>query len=170
MKAFNAVDRKNSFLFFILFYVLTTAVIVVACFFGMSNSGKENEKLSAQVTQMQKDNDFSKDFATKISTIKGKLDTLKQQTNSNDAILKGSIDKLIADLSGDITGANISNKEYYSNVMDMCQKLEEAAIQVKSIGNSGETLSKLQNELRQKDQDLQTAKATIEMLKAAQQR
>ena len=76
MKPLNIQERQKAFQRFLLFFILTVAVIVTAIFFGVKIPYAENEKLQEQLSIVDKENRFREDFSRAMAEAQSLLDTV----------------------------------------------------------------------------------------------
>lgn len=78
MKPLNTPERKKAFLNFILFYTITTLLIVLAVYFGMRVPFKQNDRLNAQLSVYEKEKEFAITFSKGASEAKAMLDSINR--------------------------------------------------------------------------------------------
>mgnify|MGYP003672431991 FL=1 len=66
MKPKNTKDRRNSFLKFLLLFLLTTGTIITAIFFNFKVPAKENALLKEQSKMVKKEMDFQSKFSKEM--------------------------------------------------------------------------------------------------------
>lgn len=67
MKPKNSKERRNSFLKFLLIFLVTVGTIVGAVYFNFQISNKENEVLKEQASLVKEELKFQASFANKMN-------------------------------------------------------------------------------------------------------
>src|SRR5687768_18381818 len=112
----NSAERRRAFLRFLLFYIITTALIVGAAFFGIYVPFKQNQQLQDQLNVVQREKEFDKQFFTLMQETKSLLDTVNSAGPSID-VIEGRIAQKIQEMDAILNKDSISGKRIYSQVV-----------------------------------------------------
>ncbi len=129
MKPQNAAERGRAFTRFILFYVITTALIVGAVYFGVQVPFRQNAQLQAQLDVVQQEKDFNLRFADLMRRTKALIDTVNNAGPNIEVIDKKIADNIV-ELEKMLSHDSVSNKQLYDQVL---QSLTDAKNDKKTI-------------------------------------
>jgi hypothetical protein len=144
----NAKLRNQAFWKFLVFFVITTAIIVIAVYFDTDLRSSENASLRTQI-KIYEDQSFSEQqFLLKADSVKGLLDSLDNSVNNYD-YYNTLIDQNLANMTSlanvfdsNNIYANL-NKQYiiysFMSLKDKHRQVKDASTRVKDLS------SKLQN-------------------------
>ncbi|HUN03474.1 MAG TPA: type VI secretion system TssO, partial [Niabella sp.] len=97
MRPNNIQERNKSFQRFLLFFILTVAIIMVTVFFGIRVPYAENEKLREQIAQMDKENQFRENFSVSMAETQSLLDTVNLDV-TRAGLIDGRITQKVQDM------------------------------------------------------------------------
>ena len=81
MKPINRAERKKAFGNFLLFFIITVAVIVVTIFFSIQVPARQNQYLLKQMAQVEQEKVFAESFRHKMQETMLMLDSVNQSNN-----------------------------------------------------------------------------------------
>lgn len=116
MKPKNSPERRNAFTRFILFYLVTTLIIIAAIFFGLQVPFKQNQQLQSQLDVMHKERDFDREFFKLMSETKKLLDTIDRAGTGTD-LVEGRITQNIQKMDAMLSQDSVSKKRMYGLVV-----------------------------------------------------
>ncbi|MBK7098631.1 MAG: hypothetical protein IPH58_10095 [Sphingobacteriales bacterium] len=116
MRPNNIQERNKSFQRFLLFFILTVAIIMVTVFFGIRVPYAENEKLREQIAQMDKENQFRENFSVSMTETQSLLDTVNLDV-ARAGLIDGRITQKVQDMDALINKTDLSSKTLYSQVV-----------------------------------------------------
>ena len=76
MEVLNKRQRNNAYLFFVLFFLITVAILITAVFFNAYFPFKENSLLKAENARMKKDMEIQNKFSFQLEKVKAAVDTV----------------------------------------------------------------------------------------------
>lgn len=149
----NNAERKSSFFLFLLFFIISVALIVTAVFYGIQVPFKENALMKHQIEDFQKDQVFRQDFSAKMAETKGLLDKIDKQgvdyINVN-SIVAANLDTLDRKLGVDSSAHTLIYRTMISSMRDV-QRLKDA---LRAKQGNEKDQSSLQTELDKARADL----------------
>jgi len=116
MKPNNSTERSSAFTRFLLFFLLTIALIVTTIFFGIRIPYAENEKLREQLAIIEKENEFRDHFADNMQQAQSLLDTVNMDA-AKSGLIDGRITQKIQEMDAQLNKNNTSSKEIYSHII-----------------------------------------------------
>ena len=116
MKPKNSAERSKVFTRFIIFYIISIAIILVAVYFGVRVPVRQNKQLQAQLDVAQQESDFDRRFFGLMSETKHLLDTVNMSGPQTD-VVEGRITQKIQEMDAMINQDSIRGKRIYSQVV-----------------------------------------------------
>ncbi|MFD2919150.1 type VI secretion system TssO [Terrimonas rubra] len=116
MKPQNSQERNKAFGRFIIFYVLTTVLIILAVYFGLQVPFKQNKQLQAQIEVLQGEKDFSQRFSSLLAQTKSLLDTVNSSGARID-LVEGQIAQKIQEMDAMLAKDSTANKALYQQIL-----------------------------------------------------
>lgn len=142
MEPINKDQRSKAFLTFFLLFVLFTGIIVALIFFSIQVPFKQNNLLSAQMTDVQKEKEFSQNFFLSMSNINGMLDTINTKSDRPE-LLDGNITEAIKDLNSKANSDSTGNKNIYANVVQILADLQSTKKQLRANSGNNDNVEEL---------------------------
>jgi len=164
MDPLNAAERKSAYLSFLLFFIITVAIVVVTVFFGMKVPFKQNAQLQEKIAGFQNEKSFAENFATKLADTKGILDTVNKagiQAELLDQKITDGIRNLSAMVDRDTT---IVKKNYMDIVQNMTE-LQFAKKQLRDASGTNQNMTQYMQQIEALKSDLARAKAEADALR-----
>jgi hypothetical protein len=141
----NAKLRNQAFWKFLVFFVVTTAIIVTAVYFDTDIRGKENASLRAQVRGYEDQVFNEQEFLIQADSARGLLDSLSN-SKGNYEYYNTLIDKNLANMTTMANG--LDSSKIYTHINKKClsaiQSLQQKQRQVK---DNSETIKDLSEEI-----------------------
>lgn len=142
MQPLNKEQRSKAFFTFLLLFVLTTGIIVTVIFFSIQVPFKQNNLLANQMTEVQKEKEFSQSFFVQMSDINGMLDTINTKS-SRPELLDGNITEAIKDLNSKANSDSTGNKNLYTNVVQILADLQSTKKQLRTTAGNNDNVEEL---------------------------
>ncbi len=116
MKPQNSPERNKAFGRFIIFYIITTVLIVLAVFFGLQVPFKQNKQLQSQIEVLQGEKDFGNRFSSLLAQTKSLLDTVNSSGARID-LVEGQIAQKIQEMDAMLAKDTTANKALYQQIL-----------------------------------------------------
>lgn len=158
MKPLNTPERKKAFLNYILFYTITTGLIVLAVYFGMRVPFKENDRLNAQLDVYEKEKDFAMAFSKGAGEVKSMLDSINRSGVQTE-LLDGQIAERLNTLNLMIDKDSTSVKKLYQDIVQNYADLKAAKKQLRDASGKDANLSQYLQQIETLKSDLNAARA-----------
>jgi Na+-transporting NADH:ubiquinone oxidoreductase subunit NqrC len=165
MKALNAPERQSAFLYFLLFFVITVALVVAAIFFGMQVPFKQNQQLQHKMNHLQNEVVFADNFSAKMAGTKGILDTVNK-AGIQAELLDQSITDGLKGLSAMVNSDTSINKNFYTSVIQNLTELQFAKKQLRDASSANQDLSNYVQQIETLKSDLFRAQSQVDALRA----
>ncbi|MFD0862852.1 type VI secretion system TssO [Sungkyunkwania multivorans] len=158
MKPKNSKERRNSFLRFMLLFLITTALIVVTFFFDFNRVPlKENKVLRTESEMIEKELAFQKKFSDGMVDIKELIDSL-DVPGQNIAYLNTVINSKIVDLQKSIPQKDSTYRyKMYNNIIDSYIDIQGYKEELRNYEDTDKIISQYKEELDRTRQELNEA-------------
>jgi hypothetical protein len=161
MKPQNTKERNTAFIKFILLFIVTTGLIVLAVFFGYRTPLKENVYLREKIKKMETQIGEERQFVFRMNKIKGLIDSM-DMPNVNADYLQQLIDSYLADIQNSVPQDDTTfRKKMYSNTIQSYLELKTAKhslFKMKDVkmtmDECSQLLDKYKSDLEQSQRDL----------------
>src|SRR3954447_7204392 len=149
MQPFNHENRRKAFLFFLLFFTLTTVVVGATVFMSTQVPFRQNEQLNAEKEKNEAKKDFEEKFVKEMNGAMKLLDSLNNKDVNFDAIgLK--IDEKLKSMDAMIDKDSTASVGIYGNIMANLSALYYAKKDLREAETSkGETQGDLKRQLQE---------------------
>lgn len=166
MKAKNSKARRSSFLKFLLLFILTVSIIVVAFYFDFKVMPfKENKVLRTQVSLVEKEVRFQEDFSQDIKTLRGMVDSL-DIPGQNRAFLNSMLSAQIVRLKEKIPVRDSTYRyEMYNNIIWSFAEIQKLKDQLSSYSDVEERINEYKEALDKTRMELNEEKRTVDALR-----
>ncbi len=168
MKPKNVKERRNSFLKFLLLFLVTVATIVTAIFFTFKVPTKENDLLKGEAKRIKKEVEFQNNFSDEMNNVKRMIDSLNKP-GTNIPLQTSSINNKLVDMHKMIpTKDSTYRYDMYQNIVKTYSDLQEAKDRLRALRDSEgkiaeykEALEECRDNLKQAERDLDIARASM---------
>lgn len=153
MKPKNVKERRNSFLKFLLLFLITTATVVTAVFFTFKIPVKENTMLKERAKVFSKEMKFQNSFFNSMKKVKGLIDSL-DVPGQNVSYLNSLISKDLVELQKSIPRKDSTFKyDMYSNVVKLYVDIQDMKGKLRDLKDAESTIEQYKEELEKTQQD-----------------
>lgn len=146
MEALNKKERNDAYASFLVFFLSTVALLLLAVFFAFQVPFKENERLRKQLKKYDHEHEFMNTFVNKLASTKSLLDSVNLP-NAQPLVIEGRIAEEIKTMGGMVTADSISDKRMYENTIQTLIALQDAKKILRSNSNTESDLGAVQQQL-----------------------
>ena len=164
MQPFNHQDRRKAFLFFLLFFTITTVVVGATVFMSVQVPFEQNKQLNKEKQKFENEKDFQEQFAREMYIAKNLLDSLKRK-DVDVVSLDGKIIQRIQSMEASIPDT-LSGKDFFHDMVLNFSDLHSAVKEVKEANNQDENQEKLKDKIEELKSDLQSTKLDLKLCRA----
>lgn len=163
MRPINEAERKRAFLNFLLLFVVTVAVILIAVFFSVQVPFKENDRLRKEKDLADNEKAALYLFEAKMQETMNLLDSINMSNNAYrySNYVEENIRKMSAMISDSSDVKSICTK-----VTDNLKSLQTAYDQIKKSTNSSAELAEKEREIQQLKAEARDYTQRIDQLNA----
>ena len=161
MQPFNSAERRKAFLFFLLFFAITTVVVGATVLVGVQVPFKQNEQLNADKEKAEKERDFQEKFSVEMNSTRRLLGSLKRKEVDVD-LLDGRISQKLQDMDAMIPDS-LTGKDFFHDVVGNFSDLRAAIKELKEANDKDDTQAVLKQQLQDLKHDLDDCKTTVKI-------
>jgi DNA repair ATPase RecN len=149
MQVLNKQERTTAFLWFLLFFVVTVGLFVLAVFFNYQVPVRENTELRKELGTFRKEETFQASFMQNLEKVKANLDSINMP-NQNAIYMDQEIAKRLSDMHNAIPKDVVNHYGLYDNSVQIGLALHQSKQQLRGLQDAQKTIA----ELKEKVQDL----------------
>jgi hypothetical protein len=153
MPPINQDARRKSFLYFLLFFVITIGVITTTILFSFQVPFKENQKLRKEMDRAENEKAFMQSFEIKLEETMNLLDSVNLSADNAylmDSKISRNIDAMLTMSAND----SISFKGMVNVIIDNLKNLQVAKKQLRDVNNSAVELEKKDRKIEQLENEV----------------
>ena len=132
MEVLNHKQRNRAYWLFVLFFVITVAVLVSAIFFNAYFPFKENSLLKKENIKMQKEMEIQDNFSFQVEKVKAAVDSIGMP-QQNDFFNEKLALSILADMYKQLPKDTMKNKNMYNNTILAYKDLIDSKKQSKQL-------------------------------------
>jgi hypothetical protein len=142
MEVLNKKQRGRAYWFFVLFFIITVSVLVIAVFFNAYFPFKENSLLKVENTKMKKEMETQDKFSFQLEKVKVAVDSIGV-AGQNDFFNEKLALSILADMYKQLPKDTLKNKNMYNNTIMAYKDLIDAKKQIKQLSANQATMDSL---------------------------
>ena len=155
MEIVNKEQRTKAYWFFVLFFVLTVTIVVVAMFANVHFPFEENKLLKEKNTKLEKDIAIQNHFAADLEKVKVAVDSIGVSNLKDDFFNEKLALSILADMYKQLPKDTLNNKNMYNNTILICKQYIDAKKHIKKLTADRALLDSLNdiNQILQEEYD-----------------
>lgn len=167
MEVLNKTERKKAFGFFILFFVLTIGVLLIAVLFNVYFPFKENQLLKQENLRIQKEMQVQDEFSFQLEKVKAAVDSVGHSGSKykNDFFNEKLALSILADMYKQLPKDTLKNKNMYHNTILAYKELIDAKKQIKQLTINQRTMDSLNTINKTLKEEYDKIKVDLEVCK-----
>ena len=146
MEALNTKERNDAYASFLVFFLITIALLLLAVFFAYQVPFKENERMRSQLKRYDHETEFMNSFLVKMTETKGLLDSVNLPT-AQAPVIDGKIAEQIKQMGSMVSGDSIRDKRVYENIIQTVIGLQDAKKLLRTSSATETDLGSVQQQL-----------------------
>ena len=135
MEVLNHKQRNRAYWLFVLFFVITVAVLVSAIFFNAYFPFKENSLLKKENIKMQKEMEIQDNFSFQVEKVKAAVNSIGMP-QQNDFFNEKLALSILADMYKQLPKDTMKNKNMYNNTILAYKDLIDSKKQIKQLSGN----------------------------------
>ncbi|WP_118974064.1 type VI secretion system TssO [Taibaiella koreensis] len=144
----NSPERKKAFTRFIILYIITTGIVVVAIYFGIQVPFQQNKKLQEQLASIEKERDFGRSFFAQLGEAKGLLDSVNKPGVQAE-LVDGQIDSRLQQLTAMVDKDSVSEKRLYQELIKTYFEIKDDKKRIRASGDKDAQAAEFESQLAQ---------------------
>ncbi|HJT75148.1 MAG TPA: type VI secretion system TssO [Chitinophaga sp.] len=161
MRVLNKQERTNAFLWFLLFFVITVGLFVLAVFFNYQVPSRENADLRKQLSSFREEQAFQGEFLQKMDRVKNNLDSINLP-NQNANYMDQAIAQDLVNLRGSIPKDAVSHYGLYNNIIQNLLSLQQSKQQLRGLQDAQQTIAELKEKISDLNKELENARNELD--------
>ena len=133
MEIVNKEQRTKAYWFFVLFFVLTVTIVVVAMFANVHFPFEENKLLKEKNAKLEKDIAIQNHFAADLEKVKVAVDSIGVSNLKDDFFNEKLALSILADMYKQLPKDTLNNKNMYNNTILVCKQYIDAKKHIKKL-------------------------------------
>lgn len=163
MRPTNVAERQRTFLYFLIFFVVTIGLVLVTVCFGMQVLIRENEVIKTQLAKLQQNETVLYSFAAKMNDTEDLLDSINRPGVSQPELVERDISDRLAQLNSMIENDSTPQKAIYRRIIGGLASLKDAKKQLRDAGGNDAAIATLQRQVTDLEGKLQQANLLLTM-------
>ena len=152
MDSLNKRERIYSFCWFLLLFLITNILLLVAVFFNYQVPEKENEMLKEEIEKYRKEGLFQQSFHERINEITNYLNVVNAP-EQNAVYIDQIIAASLADTRSKVPKSS-TNFPFYDNIIQALLSLQQSKQQLRALQHSQEEILSLKDKVSQLTESL----------------
>lgn len=161
MQVLNKQERTSAFLWFLLFFVVTVGLFVLAVFFNFQVPARENSELHRQLATFRREQAFQADFLQKLEKVKTNLDSINMP-NQNASYMDQVIAQDLAAMRSSIPKDVVSHYSLYDNIIQQCLSLQQSKQQLRGLQNAQQNIAELKEKIAELNRQLDDTRRELD--------
>lgn len=155
MEIVNKEQRTKAYWFFVLFFAITVAIVVVAMFANVHFPFEENKLLKEKNAKLEKDIAIQNHFAADLEKVKVAVDSIGVSNLKDDFFNEKLALSILADMYKQLPKDTLNNKNMYNNTILVCKQYIDAKKHIKKLTADRALLDSLNdiNQILQEEYD-----------------
>ena len=161
MRVLNKQERTSAFLWFLLFFVVSVGLFVLAIFFNYQVPAKENDDLRKQLTSFRQEQAFQGDFLQRMEKVKNNLDSVNlpgQNANYMDQVVAQDL----VTMRNSIPKESVTHYGLYNNVIQNLLSIQQGKQQMRGLQNAQQTIAELKEKIADLNRELETTRNELD--------
>lgn len=168
MKPKNLKERQRGFYKFLLLFVVTVSMVVIAIFFNYKIPSKENSLLKMQAKAIDQEIEFQNEFSKKMGQVKNLIDSLDTR-GQNVSYQNSLISQELVELQKRIpTQDSTYRYDMYTNIVRLQVELQETKNKLRKLEGSETKIKDYETALEKCRQELKTTERELYIARSSQ--
>ncbi|SHM81496.1 type VI secretion system TssO [Chitinophaga sp. CF418] len=161
MRVLNKQERTSAFLWFLLFFVITVGLFVLAVFFNFQVPSRENTALRKQLSAFRQEQAFQGDFLQKMEKVKNNLDSINLP-NQNANYMDQVIAQDLVNMRNTIPKESVTHYGLYNNIIQNLLSIQQSKQQMRGLQNAQQTIAELKEKIADLNRELETTRNELD--------
>jgi hypothetical protein len=169
MEPINTTERRKAFSNFLIFFLITMALVIAAIMFSIQVPFKKNEQLLKQMDAVDKERMFAQKFEINTNDLMRLFDSLNKK-DVNVTLVDGKIEEKIKQMSAMIDTdssftdpSSSTTKDLYSNVVSNFLAYHAAKRELRDATNKDQNVSEFKQEIANLKSELNNTKQNLSL-------
>jgi len=161
MRVLNKQERLSAFLWFLLFFIVTVGLFVLAIFFNFQVPSRENAELRKELATFRQEQAFQGEFLSKLERVRNNLDSINlpnQNANYMDQVIAQDLVSMRNSIPKDV----VTHYGLYANIIQNCLLLQQSKQQLRGLSNAQQSIAELKEKISDLNKELENARSELD--------
>ncbi|WP_343671912.1 type VI secretion system TssO [Chitinophaga sp.] len=161
MRVLNKQERISAFLWFLLFFIVTVGLFVLAVFFNFQVPSRENAELRKELATFRQEQAFQGEFLAKLERVRNNLDSINLP-NQNANYMDQVIAQDLVSMRNSIPKDAVTHYGLYANIIQNCLLLQQSKQQLRGLSNAQQSIAELKEKINDLNKELENARSELD--------
>lgn len=161
MRVLNKQERVSAFLWFLLFFIVTVGLFVLAIFFNFQVPSRENAELRKELSKFRQEVAFQGEFLQKLDRVRNNLDSINMP-NQNANYIDQVIAQDLVNMRNSIPKDVVTHYGLYANIIQNCLLLQQSKQQLRGLSNAQQSIAELKEKISDLNKELENARSELD--------
>lgn len=161
MRVLNKQERLSAFLWFLLFFIVTVGLFVLAIFFNFQVPSRENAELRKELATFRQEQAFQGEFLGKLDRVRNNLDSINLP-NQNANYMDQVIAQDLVSMRNSIPKDAVTHYGLYANIIQNCLLLQQSKQQLRGLSNAQQSIAELKEKISDLNKELENARSELD--------
>ena len=167
MQVLNRQERSTAYFWFLLFFIITVGLFVLAVFFNFQVPARENAELRKELSTFRQEQAFQSDFLQKMERVKTNLDSMNAP-NQNAAFMDQTIAADLSAMRNSIPKSAVTHYALYDNFVQICLSFQQSKQQLRGLQNAQQNIAELKQQVQDLTRDLEQTRRDLDYYRSLQ--
>jgi hypothetical protein len=162
MEVLNKHERQKAFLAFLIVFILTVTVILIAASFNFYMPKAENKVLKSDNEKLKKEMEYQTSFAIKIDSVRTVIDSINAPKQDND-FQQRLANVILADIYQKLPKDSINNKKMYNNIILAYKQIIDYKKEIRSLTHNAHLIDSLNQSAKTYKEELEKVRRDLDV-------
>ena len=162
MEVLNKQERQKAFIAFLIAFVLTFSVMLIAVSFNFYMPKAENKLLKAENEMMKREYDYQTNFSVKVDSIRMTIDSINSPKVDND-FQQRLANVMIANMYQKIPKDTTENKKLYNNIILAYKNIIDYKKKIRSLTHNSHLIDSLNQSAKTYKEELEKVSRDLDV-------
>jgi len=162
MEVLNKNERKKAFIAFLVAFIITFSVMLIAVSFNLYMPLAENKILKAENEMMKREYDYQTNFSIKIDSVRMIIDSINSPKVDND-FQQRLANVMVANIYQKIPKDTTDNKKLYNNIILAYKNIIDYKKQIRSLTHNAHLIDSLNQSAKTYKEELEKVSRDLDV-------
>jgi hypothetical protein len=162
MEVLNKNERRKAFIAFLVAFIITFSVMLIAVSFNLYMPLAENKILKAENEMMKREYDYQTNFSIKIDSVRMTIDSINSPKVDND-FQQRLANVMVANIYQKIPKDTTDNKKLYNNIILAYKNIIDYKKQIRSLTHNAHLIDSLNQSAKTYKEELEKVSRDLDV-------